>query len=325
MHWTDRIPPPTRRRLRVLAWRTRRPVAALCAGLAVLLAVERFRPPDPPTVEVLVAARDLAAGSAVTRADVVWRVLPVALVPPGLASVGGGSGESDADGSGGGGSGESDEDRSGGRGSGEGGSNGDQSGGAGRPGEGVSDQGGSGGGATPRPAIGEDDADGLVTDVLGRTLAVAVPEGLPLVPGLLIDDDATPPEGTVVVPVRFADTGVAAVLRPGMRVDVVAAGLHDGSEPERLARDALVLDGTGARSGAGDDGSGGGSGSGGSAGSGNGAGSGGGSGGGLLGGGGAGAGSGTADVPVLLAVTPEESVVLSGASGSRALGAVIVG
>lgn len=245
MSWTDRIPATTRRRLRVLAWRTRRPVAALCAGLAVLLVVDRVRPADPPTVAVTVAARDLTADRVLTGDDLVRRDVPADLVPPGPAVAG----------------------------------------------------------ARADPAA----------DVLGRRLAVDVPAGLPVVPELLVDDDAGPPPGTVVVPVRFADAGVAALLRAGMRVDVIAAGLHDGAEPELLARDALVLGGSEA----------GGSGAGVS-----GAESGDeehvGGGGGLLGGGDR-TGGGDGDIPVLLAVTPEESVTLGGAAGSRALGAVIVG
>lgn len=221
----------------MLAWRTRRPVAALCAGLAVLVAVDRVRPADPPTVEVTVAARHLAADHVLTRDDVVRRDVPADLVPG-------------------------------------------------------------------RPAVAGARAD-PAADVLGRRLAVDVPAGLPLVPELLVDDDAGPPPGTVVVPVRFADAGVAALLRAGMRVDVIAAGQQDGAEPERLARDALVLAGAGGGSpGADEEDVGGGSG--------------------LLGGA-AGTGGSDADVPVLLAVTPEESVTLGGAAGSRTLGAVIVG
>jgi hypothetical protein len=99
--------------------------------------------------------------------------------------------------------------------------------------------------------------------------------------------------------VRFADTGVAAVLRPGMRVDVVAAAVLDGAEPVRLARDAVVLAQPGASAPDDPEGAGG-----------------------LFGGGETGSGE---PAPVLLAVTPDESVELGGATGSRALGAVIVG
>lgn len=262
MSWTDRIPAPTRRRLRVLSWRARRPAAALCAGIAVLLVVERVRPPDPPTVEVAVAARDLLAGSTLTDADVVWRLVPAGLVPAGLTSSGSASSGSVPSGS------------------------------------------VSSGVASADPA---GVAPGSVqhAGLIGRRLAVDVPAGLPVAPELLVDEDATPPPGTVVVPVRFADAGVAAVLRAGMRVDVVASGLLDGSAPERLAHGAVVLGGPESSSGS----------------------TGQGTAGGLLGGGaggGADPGSGE-DAPVLLAVSPEESVALGGASGSRALGAVIVG
>jgi hypothetical protein len=114
-----------------------------------------------------------------------------------------------------------------------------------------------------------------------------------------VDDAATGPPGTVVVPVRFADAGVADVLVPGMRIDVVAAALHEGDEATRLARSAVVLARPGGEA---DDG--------GSR-----------SGGGLLGGG----ATTTDSTPVLLAVDPEESVALSGAAASRVLSAVIVG
>lgn len=222
---------PARRRLRVLAWRARYPLAAVCAGLAVVLATERLRPPDPPSGTVTVAARDLAPGTPLTAADVAVRTVPVALVP------------------------------------------------------------GTGPPLDP-------------TDLEGRRLVVAVPAGLVLAAELLVDDSSAPPAGTVVVPVRFADAGVAAVLRPGTRVDVVAAALVDGGAPERLARGALVLPTPTADVGAGGGGADGGPGSGG----------------GLLGTG------ATADAgPVLLAVTPDEAVLLGGSASSRALGPVIVG
>jgi hypothetical protein len=274
MSWTDRIPASTRRRLRVVAWRTRRPVAALCAGLAVLLVVEILRPPDPPTVEVAVAARDLAAGGTLSDADVVWRRVPTGLVPAGLG-----------------------------------------------PAELVPDS------RAPARRPGPPAAAERVADLAGRRLAVDVPAGLPLAAELLVDEDAAPPPGTVVVPVRFADAGVAGVLRAGMRVDVVASGLHDGAVPERLAHGALVLGapGTGYSSASADedtsgDGLLGGGARGWTGGTGSGTGS--------RGAGGRGGGTGSDDgddSPVLLAVSPEESVALGGASGSRALGAVIVG
>lgn len=221
----DPLPDPVRRRLRLIAWRARRPLAALCAGLAALVAVDLARPAELPTAHVLVAARDLPLGAELTDDDVRLDAVPVTLLPAGL---------------------------------------------------------------------------GAPEDVLGRRLAVPVPAGLPVVPELLVDDATAGPPGTVVVPVRFADAGVAAVLRPGMRVDVVAAAVLDGADPVRLARDAVVLarPGGGAADAAPDA-----------------------AGAGLFGG----AESAAESAPVLLAVTPEESVELGGATGSRVLGAVIVG
>lgn len=222
----DPLPAPLRRRLRLIAWRARRPLAALCAGLAAVLAVQLARPADPPATAVPVAARALAPGTALTAEDVAVTQVPRGLLP--LTEV------------------------------------------------------------------------GTVADLVGRRLAVPVPGGLPLVPGLLVDESATGPPGSVVVPVRFADAGVAAVLAPGMRVDVVAAPVVEGGDARRVAQGAVVLapptDGTGA----GADGA--------------------------TGGGGDGAdGAGAGGAPVLLAVTPEESVGLSGAAASHVLSAVIVG
>ncbi|MCG7284932.1 SAF domain-containing protein [Cellulomonas sp. ACRRI] len=241
MPLTDPLPEPVRRRLRLIGWRVRRPLAALCAGLAALVAVGLARPADPPTARVPVAARDLAVGAVLAAGDVRLAEVPLALVPAGLA--------------------------------------------------------GDGGSRSTR--TGADELVGADAEALGgRRLAVAVPAGLPLVPGLFVDDGATGPPGTVVVPVRFADAGVADVLTPGMRVDVVAAALHDGDDATRLARAAVVL----ARPGGDADPATG-------------------SGGGLLGGSTAAAES----APVLLAVAPEDSVALSGAAASRVLSAVIVG
>lgn len=228
MPLTGPLPEPVRRRLRILAWRARRPLAALCAGLAAVVAVGLVRPADPPTARVPVAARDLALGAVVAAGDVTVAEVPVAMLPAAVLD------------------------------------------------------------AAP---------DAVADDLVGRRLAVPVPAGLPLVGELLVDEAGTGPPGTVVVPVRFADAGVADVLRPGMRVDVVAAALHDGDDALRLAEAAIVL----AQQGGTDEASG--------------------SGGGLLGG-----GASTAEsAPVLLAVAPDESVALSGAASARALSAVIVG
>lgn len=79
-------------------------------------------------------------------------------------------------------------------------------------------------------------------ELVGRVLAVPVPAGLPLVEGVVAPAVVAGPPGTVVAPVRFADHGVAALLTPGSRVDVLAAA-GDGSDQggHYLARSALVL------------------------------------------------------------------------------------
>lgn len=71
----------TRGRRTVLA--RRRPLAAAAAALAVGTGVSAARPPDPPTTQVLVAARDLPAGSLLAAGDVRTVDLPVDLVPAG--------------------------------------------------------------------------------------------------------------------------------------------------------------------------------------------------------------------------------------------------
>ncbi|MGN0113243.1 MAG: SAF domain-containing protein, partial [Cellulosimicrobium funkei] len=62
-------------------------------------------------------------------------------------------------------------------------------------------------------------------DVVGRRATVALPEGTLLQDGLVAGGElaAGAPDGTVVAPVRL-DPGVAALLGPGDRVDLLAAG-----------------------------------------------------------------------------------------------------
>lgn len=62
----------------------RRPLAAALVGLTVLVAVRAYAPPPPPTVEVLVAAHDVAPGSILRPADLTTRALPPDVVPAGL-------------------------------------------------------------------------------------------------------------------------------------------------------------------------------------------------------------------------------------------------
>jgi Flp pilus assembly protein CpaB len=132
-------------------------VSALLAGLAVLAALSAVRPAAPPSVDVLAAARDLAAGSALALPDLRTVALPRAAVPAGAL----------------------------------------------RPG----------------------------AAVLGRLVAGPVRQGEPLTdvrllgPALLAAVGRAADRATdmVAVPVRFADAGAAALLRPGDRIDVLAA------------------------------------------------------------------------------------------------------
>jgi Flp pilus assembly protein CpaB len=75
--------------------------------------------------------------------------------------------------------------------------------------------------------------------LVGRTLSVPVPAGLPLVPELLAGRRFTmaPPDGTVVVALDLPEAGI---LRVGDRVDLLPAGCPGQSEP--LAERALVVD-----------------------------------------------------------------------------------
>ncbi|WP_216209825.1 RcpC/CpaB family pilus assembly protein [Amycolatopsis aidingensis] len=73
----------------------------------------------------------------------------------------------------------------------------------------------------------------------GRVLAGAARAGEPITDARLVDPAAATP-GTSTVPVRLADAGVAELLHPGRRVDVVTVG--PGEEGRRvLPRPATVL------------------------------------------------------------------------------------
>lgn len=141
-------------------------------------------------------------------------------------------------------------------------------------------------------AVAPDRTYARPSEVVGESTAVPVGAGVPVVPGLLVPDDVHGPAGTVVVGVRFADPAVAALLRPGVHVDVVAA-TPEGTVDGTVATRALVLPvpAQGRTDG----------------------------GGGLL------AGTGTADQPpVLLAVSPDEATALAGASAAALLSPVVV-
>lgn len=151
------------------------------------------------------------------------------------------------------------------------------------------------------------------TALVGRTLLVTAPAGLPVVDGLLAGErfDVDPPPGTVVVPVRLGGA-TAPLLRPGDRVDLVpSAGTWDGAAgdgdactpddgdacadpddaaPPVLARGALVLEVPEPPAG------------------------------GTLG-----LASPEGEPSAVVAVTPDEGRVLASASAAAALGAVLVG
>jgi pilus assembly protein CpaB len=164
--------PAALRRARRILWRWRFALAAALFGLSAAATVHLLRPPPPPTIDVAVTARPVAAGAELTRDDVVVRSVAADLAPPGALRT--------------------------------------------------------------------------VRSLLGRAAVVGLPAGAPLHATLVSDDgvSAAAPHGTVVVPVRLSDDAVAALLRPGDRIDLLA-GTTSGSEPDGapryLARGALVL------------------------------------------------------------------------------------
>ncbi|WP_436777852.1 Flp pilus assembly protein CpaB [Yinghuangia sp. YIM S09857] len=134
--------------------RRRRPLAALAAALSVAAGVAVARPPAPPSVPVLVAARDLDTGLVLGPRDVRTARLPPDAVP--------------------------------------------------------------------------DHALRRLADARGRPLAAAVRRGEPLTDVRLVGPQLRGLPGTVALPVRFADPDAARLLRPGDRIDVLAARTSDG-------------------------------------------------------------------------------------------------
>jgi pilus assembly protein CpaB len=147
----------------------RRAIAAVLVVLAAVLALIPGRASSADE-DVVVAARDLAAGTVLGASQVTLRGLPEQVIPDGAARV---------------------------------------------------------------PAA-----------VLNRTLAAPVRRGEPLTNVRLTGSDLTRAistnQDTVSVPLRLADPGVAALLRPGATVDVVTVGERQ-DEPVVLARAARVL------------------------------------------------------------------------------------
>lgn len=77
--------PPTRRRLRAVRHqlrRRRRLLAAALTAVAVLGVLRALAPPEPDTVEVLVAVRDLPSGTRLDDGDLVAYHYPQDLAPP---------------------------------------------------------------------------------------------------------------------------------------------------------------------------------------------------------------------------------------------------
>lgn len=82
--------PSVRRRLAALRrtlLRRRRLLASAAAGLAVLAVAGAVRPPEPATTPVVVAARDLPAGTTVSEDDVAVVDLPPEAAPAAATSV----------------------------------------------------------------------------------------------------------------------------------------------------------------------------------------------------------------------------------------------
>ena len=73
-------------RLRLFAYRFRRPLAAASAAFAVLLLASTLRPASPPTLPVVVAASDLPAGSLLSRDDLAVIDVPIDYAAPGALS-----------------------------------------------------------------------------------------------------------------------------------------------------------------------------------------------------------------------------------------------
>lgn len=83
-------------------------------------------------------------------------------------------------------------------------------------------------------------------DAVGERLAVGLPAGFPLAVEVLVGPGLASgvPPGEVVVPVRLADAGVARTLRPGDRVDLLAATADAAASAggaEVVAAAALVV------------------------------------------------------------------------------------
>lgn len=87
-----------------------------------------------------------------------------------------------------------------------------------------------------------DGAVGAPARVIGHIVAAPLVRGQVITRGAVVHDhwpNARP--GDVAVPVRLTDPGVASLVRPGDRVDLVAADPQGGSAASVLVHDATVL------------------------------------------------------------------------------------
>jgi len=142
------LPRPTSRKVRVVCWRLRRPIAAGLIAFAAVQLVDQLTAPAEPLIPVLVAATEIPCGTPITSSLVTVVELPERVVP--------------------------------------------------------------------------DTEVADVADVTGRTAAVDLPTGLPVVAAVLdhpVGSLPAPP-GTVVAPVRLTDPGLADLLSVGDRIDV---------------------------------------------------------------------------------------------------------
>jgi pilus assembly protein CpaB len=94
----------------------------------------------------------------------------------------------------------------------------------------------------PRPLRAADVPVGALEaapQVLGRAVSAPVPEGQVLTPLALAAPRAGPSTGRVVAPVRLADPGLVALLRPGDLVDLLGTDEQRGAAV--VARGARVV------------------------------------------------------------------------------------
>lgn len=153
-------------RLRRLLLSHRRILAAALTALALVAVLRTVAPAPPQTVDLTVAAHDLAAGTPLAAADLTTIAVPAALVP-----------------------------------------------------------------------------DGVRTDPEGATLAAPLRRGEPVTDARLVGPALSTEPGLVAVPIRLPDAGMAGLLEPGDRIDLLAVdpSAAGPSGAARVASGVLVL------------------------------------------------------------------------------------